>query len=193
MVNFIKFIKSRNVQVLMVLHSTSFTKNLTSCIHSRVILLIFFLQSAARIMNNQRCHLWRQWHKWQSNLQETQNHNSKQQRRAHQTSYRRADLPPFSVCWFWHTTPPSLHFRTTQAKGKIKIKAFPNYLVIFSVGQLKLHAFNNTKAVLLYSFNPQFPFGGGISCLFWCFFPHFNHLKYHLKAMHTNNLFSSFP
>lgn len=34
----------------------------------------------------------------ESNLQETQNHNSKQQRRAHQTSYRRADLPPFSVC-----------------------------------------------------------------------------------------------
>lgn len=40
MVNFIKLIKPRNVQMLMVLHLASFTKNLTSCKYSRAIQLL---------------------------------------------------------------------------------------------------------------------------------------------------------
>lgn len=156
MVNFIKFIKSRNVQVLMVLHSTSFTKNLTSCIHSRVILLIFFLQSAARIMNNQRCHLWRHWHKWlratfKKHKTTTANNNAVLTKLlTEELIYRLSQFVDFGIPLLLHC----ILERHRQKKNKNKNKTFPNYLVIFSVGQLKQHAFNNTKAVLLYSFNP---------------------------------------
>lgn len=150
MVNFIKLIKPRNVQMLMVLHLASFTKNLTSCKYSRAIQLLSPVN--CQDYKQLRVPLMKTLTQMnESNLQETQHHNRKQWHCAHQTSYRRVDLLSFSVCWFWHTTPPSLHFRVTQEKKK---ETFPNYFgYIFSclAEEVRIQL---SSAVLVYSFNP---------------------------------------